>query len=261
MELPIELFLGGMGISIALAIFGFLRQPQIPAMLCFGGMFMLVFAVATDTLIMGFFTDAEGTADVFHYNVQSSTGQVLINAVSSQTQAEYASSSSSLLVGDSIDCMTVWLGKAGTPPAGDISFAVFDDSNNIVTLFGTQTPASMASTALTPYTHCLPVGQTHTIQNQQRIGVNYNLGDAANTITMRVDANNPFDGVITYRTQYIAAWSASTGQDIMMQLYQRGADITTDNIVYEFTELPKTLFALMGSIFMLCGALMVLRNN
>lgn len=53
MILPIELFLGALVVSIAIAIFGFIRQPQIPAMLCFAGMFILVLAVSTESIIMG----------------------------------------------------------------------------------------------------------------------------------------------------------------------------------------------------------------
>lgn len=53
MIIVIELFLASLVVSIAVAIFGFIRQPQIPAMLVFSGMFILVLAVATDTIIMG----------------------------------------------------------------------------------------------------------------------------------------------------------------------------------------------------------------
>lgn len=51
--IPFELFIGFIGIAIGLAIFGFIRQPQIPAMLTFGGMFILFIAVVTDEIKMG----------------------------------------------------------------------------------------------------------------------------------------------------------------------------------------------------------------
>lgn len=56
--LPIEIFLGFTGISIALAIFGFIRQPPIPAMLAFGGMFILFVSVMTGGIIMGSIPEA-----------------------------------------------------------------------------------------------------------------------------------------------------------------------------------------------------------
>ena len=53
MNIPIELFLGFIAISISLAIFGFIRNPQIPAMLAFAGIFIMFIAVTTDNIIMG----------------------------------------------------------------------------------------------------------------------------------------------------------------------------------------------------------------
>lgn len=53
MNIPVELFLGGIVVSIALAIFGFIRQPQIPAMLVFAGIFIFSLAVIPDGIIMG----------------------------------------------------------------------------------------------------------------------------------------------------------------------------------------------------------------
>lgn len=53
MDIPVELFLGFIGVSIAIALFGFVRNPQIPACLVMGGMFILFLSVATDNVIMG----------------------------------------------------------------------------------------------------------------------------------------------------------------------------------------------------------------
>lgn len=53
MEIPFELFIAFIGMSLAMAVFGFLRNPQIPAMVCFGGIFILMVAVVTDGVIMG----------------------------------------------------------------------------------------------------------------------------------------------------------------------------------------------------------------
>ena len=51
--MPVELFLGFVGIAVGLAIFGFIRQPQIPAMLAFGGIFILFISVMIGGIIMG----------------------------------------------------------------------------------------------------------------------------------------------------------------------------------------------------------------
>ena len=52
-NIPFELFISFIGIAIGLSVFGFIRQPQIPAMLAFGGMFIMFIAVVTDNVIMG----------------------------------------------------------------------------------------------------------------------------------------------------------------------------------------------------------------
>lgn len=52
-NIPVELFLGFIGISVGMAIFGFIRNPQIPAMMVFAGMFILSIAVITTGVIMG----------------------------------------------------------------------------------------------------------------------------------------------------------------------------------------------------------------
>ena len=51
--IPVEMFLAGLGVSIALAIFGFIRSPPIPATIVIGGMFILTLSVITGGIIMG----------------------------------------------------------------------------------------------------------------------------------------------------------------------------------------------------------------
>jgi hypothetical protein len=52
MDIPIELFALAMGSSFVFVIIGLLRNPQIPAMIAFAGMFILFIAVTTDKIIM-----------------------------------------------------------------------------------------------------------------------------------------------------------------------------------------------------------------
>lgn len=51
--LPVEIYLGFLGVSIGFAIFGFIRTPQVPAMLAMGGIFILVLAVMFNGVILG----------------------------------------------------------------------------------------------------------------------------------------------------------------------------------------------------------------
>lgn len=247
MDIPIALFLGFIAMTLAIVVFGIIKR--IPVLILAGGIFLIFWSVMTDNIILDSFSEGESDDD-FIYSVQSSTGQININAVTGSSLGEFPSTSSSQLFGKTFDCMRVWVGKAATPPESPVTFGVFSSTNTVIKEFGTQSVASMASGATTPYTHCLALGDTHTIALNQYIGVNYNNGDATNTLTVRVDGNNPFDGTITYRQQYLVSWTSATAQDIMMQLWLRGSEPVTETFDYEFTEIPKVLFSFFGIMIM-----------
>jgi hypothetical protein len=53
MEIPIELFLGFTALFLAVGIVGFIRNPQVPAMIVISGIFILTLGVITNGIIMG----------------------------------------------------------------------------------------------------------------------------------------------------------------------------------------------------------------
>lgn len=61
MDIPIELFGIFVGISAFMAILGLIRQPQIPAMITFGGMFLLVISMSTTNIVFGQLLDETTT--------------------------------------------------------------------------------------------------------------------------------------------------------------------------------------------------------
>jgi hypothetical protein len=265
--LPIELFLGGIAVAIAMAIFGFIRQPQIPAMLVFGGMFVLIIAVATESIIMDSFAD--NTEDNIVYNVQSVSGLLDISAgaAANDLRGEYISSTSSRLFGDEIDCIQVPLRKLGLP-TGNLEVGIYDHQlavdNPLKQSFGTMDASTLPSTVAQFYDFCLAVGDTYTIANQDVIGIRYSAGDAANAVRTYTSLTDQFDGTVTFAVRKADAtnvWTSTTAEDLTGKFYLRGEGVNITDDTYEFTELPKTIFALMGSMFMLTGALMVMRNN
>lgn len=286
-EILIELFLGVLGVSIAMAIFGFLRNPQIPAMLAFAGMFIFFLAIITDSIIwnnevsqvqtipQNVTITTDELVPNYSYFVESRTGSVsAFNTNTTRTHVEFASTGASLLVGDTITCMDMYLGKT-LSPTGIASMGVFYSNATMKYLFGTQDVALLTS-ASDWHTYCLTGSDTYTFINGDRIGLKYSGGDASNTVTINVNANNPFDGVITYRQVYnngTGTWTSSTSNDITMRLYnyvnatQIGQFVaptdyyTNEPTRFEFTELPKILFALIGVTMMLCGGIMVGRNQ
>lgn len=260
MEIPIEIFITGMGVSISLAIFGFIRNPQIPAMLVFGGMFILSFAVMTDTIILDSFSFLSSDSILYAYNVESATGNVNLNNGGTTARTEFVSTSASQLTGDTINCIDSYFGKT-LSPTGNVNFGIFDTAGTLVTSFGV-TDLSTISSAQDWHTECLTGENTYTIQSGDRIGIQYLGGNATTFISQRSDGNNPFDGTVTFLSSWTAgAWVSSTTNDVTMRYYLTESGVTINtNTTYEFTELPKVLFALIGVIMMLCGAIMVGRN-
>lgn len=53
-DIPILVFITFFASSISMAIIGLIRNPQIPALVAFAGVFLLVFSISTDNIIIGY---------------------------------------------------------------------------------------------------------------------------------------------------------------------------------------------------------------
>lgn len=60
--IPVELYGFLIGISIATAIFGFMKNPQVPVMLTIGGAFIFVIGVMFNGLLLGVQPDSSTSA-------------------------------------------------------------------------------------------------------------------------------------------------------------------------------------------------------
>lgn len=132
-----------------------------------------------------------------------------------QIQAEFASSTSSL-IGKSIDTITVSLNKVGSP-SGTIQVGVFNSDLSVKQLFGTK-DASSLSTSIAQYSFSLPTLQTYVVKSGDRIGIKFNGGSSSNYVDISVDQTNSFDGTKSYLTYYTSSWQTSTGKDLAMML-------------------------------------------
>jgi glucose/arabinose dehydrogenase len=142
--------------------------------------------------------------------------------------AEYVSSTSQL-VGDQIDTITLRLSRVGSP-TGFAQIGVFNTDLSVKKLFDTK-DVSTISTSYTDYTFALGPTDLYTIQSGDRIGIKYTGGDSANIIKTMTDGDvaDPFDGTNTYRVYYTTTWISSyTTQDLYMILTQTH-DGTIDN--------------------------------
>lgn len=260
MDIPVELFITFIGISGFIAIFGFIRQPQIPAMLAFSGVFLLVIAVSTTNVIMGYAVgDLEPINNEF-YNVLTSSTGITIRQDGSWIRGEFVTNSASQLSGEVVNCLTTQLSRNSNPDFNTpIIFAVFDTSANIKYEFGRMNVTETTS-SIQFFQRCND-DSNYTIVPTDRIGIMWNDGDATNNIAIRIDNSDPFDSSNTQATAWNGAWTQTSGSDYSMTIsFEDGGVQNTEPINFEFTELPKVLFALLGTIFILCGALMVTRN-
>lgn len=275
--IPIELFLGFIGSSIALAIFGFLRTPQVPAMVTFGGMFILAISVITTGIIIGYdITEITSTQEintnstVFSYNVMSGVTNFTLrfDSVASFAFTEYASTSASALIGDTIQCISYELIRVGNAiPNSNVQFGIFSGTENFVQFYGNVSASSISTSEFAYYTVCVPEGQEHIVSDGERIGIKYKYGNSTNFLRAREDSANPFDGTISVRSSMVTTtWAQSSTRDVNARFWDY--EITFNDIImqetspniFPFTDFAKVLFALLAVILMLCGGLMLARN-
>ena len=130
-------------------------------------------------------------------------------------QAEYASSTSSL-VGKSIDTITVKLRDSGLPN-GTIQVGVFNSNLSVKQLFGTI-DASTLTKSYVQHSFSLPLPQTYQIQAGDRIGIKFDGGDSSNYVNIMTDQKNTFDGANSYLVYYTTSWRALQDKDLSLVL-------------------------------------------
>jgi hypothetical protein len=264
-DIPVELFFGFIGMSVVLLIIGLIREPKIPATVVFAGMFMLTITMVTDNIIMGFATDG-GTETIQHYDQEGFTGVSDIfgngGIGGNDIRGEYVFSTSSLLYGDTIDCIELTLRKSGSP-TGLAQIGVYDHAsatnNPVILVFGDIDVSTLNTGFSQWYTFCLPLGTTYTIGDQDVLGIRYDGGDATNFIRTNVVTVDAFDGTNTRYTSKSDAtntWTDTTTSDLTAIFSLRGQEMEIIDHNFEFTELPKTIFAFFSVILMLLGVLL-----
>jgi hypothetical protein len=258
MEIDITILALFMGFAFGLIGVGYLLRFQIPISLFVfiaGGIMASLF-IMIDVVNVGYSSNSS-IETINHYDVQSSTGQVNINTVNGHTRAERLQNTDSPLLGDTIDCITVFLGRTANAPLTDlVRVGVMDSNTNFVRLFGSMNVTQMTTQSNRPYEFCLPLGDSYTFIDNEAVGIKYNAGDATNTISTRIDANNPFAGTTTEHVHATgSSWIVNTGQDVMMVMTLRGESGVVNAIPFEFTEEIKVFMVLMSVILFLAGAM------
>ncbi|AIF82392.1 putative xylanase/chitin deacetylase [Candidatus Nitrososphaera evergladensis SR1] len=160
---------------------------------------------------------------VTHMSDTTQTFGLATNAAAMPSHVEFASSTSQL-VGKSIDQITLKMRKTGSP-TGTVQVGVFNSDLSVKKLFGTRDAATGITSTYTDYVFSLTNNELYTIQPGDRIGIKYAGGDASNFVAVMLDkdAADPFDGANTYRQQFSTStnsWTSLTPDDMYMILVQ-----------------------------------------
>ena len=138
-------------------------------------------------------------------------------------------STSSQLIGDKIDSITLKLKRVGTI-SGTATIGILDASNNVKKTFGTIDVSKLTTTTYTDYEFHLSNNELYTIQAYDFIGIKYAGGDANNWVSVMLDLNSadPFDGANSYQSYFNPsssppAWNGDSGRDMYMILNQTHA--------------------------------------
>lgn len=248
MEIPIEIFSLFIGSSIALAIFGFLRNPQIPATLAFAGIFILTISVITTSIGIGYSESASinsiGEDDIDQYSQLTRTGSFTLRNGSNIFVGERANTVTSLLYNKDIDEICLAMGKTGNP-LGNATIAIYNTLStptlsNAIYVFGTIDVSTLPTTGLATYCFENESIEPYSLFLNVAFGVFYNGGSVGNNVNLDSSASNPFDGTNTIAIRYQSSWTAETASDIYglarLNIIVEDTENTISNNIYEFTE-------------------------
>lgn len=253
MNIDFSILMALIAFSAFVAVLGFWMQRKdeqtiIPALSLFvsASLFFFLFA-SIDTVSNTYFSSGL-TDNLYSYNVESRNSGTSLSGAGAFALSEFVSSSSSQLLGDTINCIDLYMNKVNAP-TGTVEVGTLDSSANIITSFGTMNVVNVALSS-TWYTFCLSGDNTYTIQNGDRLGVRFTGGDATNTLNVNIDNNNPFDGTITFRQGYSVSWVSSTTSDHTMRLYLSGGEFEITGNTIDMSEL-KYYFLVIATFLML----------
>jgi Tol biopolymer transport system component len=175
-------------------------------------------SINTSTQLTAVYTTTASSFPVIH--MSDTTASAGYGVYSSKpTRAEYVTSTSQL-VGDKIDSITLKLKRVGTI-SGTAIIGIFDNSNNVKKPFGTINVGTLTTT-YADYEFHLTGSELYTIQSGDRIGIKYTGGSTTTWVAVMIDLNasDPFDGKNSYAQYYQGSWLSNADRDMYMILKQ-----------------------------------------
>lgn len=170
---------------------------------------------------------------VYHYNIDTQTVDKDIDD-GTFIIAEYVSNSSSVLVGDSVNCIDLAVSRTiNSNLTGNSIIGVFDSSGIVTTTFATVDVTTFQDTEEPVfYTYCF---SDYTIQTGDRIGMRYDLATEDDTIKMFF-LDGSFDSDVTRAQSFGIIWEEEgQAEDLTMRLYDIGSgnsDADTINTLF-----------------------------
>lgn len=211
---------------------------------------------------MDYFIDDDSQLN-YAYRVESRSFERSIVNNTALMIAEDADGSSSQLFGKTINCMDIMIRKTGSPDvAYPVIFGVFGLNGETIHTFGTMNVTQVTTSSMF-FKEC-DYFNPYTITINNWLGIKHEGSSAGNQIVVNLDSANPFGGTVVTHDEYNEAtntWSSFTANDMTMRLYFENIDsITVNSADFEFTELPKVMFALFGGVMILSGAIIAFRE-
>lgn len=184
-------------------------------------------------------------------NIHNGTGNIVI-------RAEHITSSSSVLFGDTVNCLEIYLAKTNNPPistpliVGVFSTTVTNGIAETKYEFGRMN-VTLLTTDATLYKFCNTLSD-YTFTIGDRFGVMYRSGDATNLVAIQEDTIDIFDSTITRSVNFNDAtnvWANTANNDLYFTLT---LEHDTDTSVYAFNDNDIWLFfILFGALFIMIG--------
>lgn len=248
-----------------------MTRPKTLALVMVAGCFVFVQVAVIDNFIMGYTTSIDENVDVV-WNQQVLTGQAPIHNGTSNLviRSEQVVNSASQLFGDTVNCITIAIAKTGSPSiTTPVVVAVFSGtvSNSIAETkyeFGRINVTNV--TLEKSFFKLCNTDSDYTLTTGDRIGIMYRGGDASNFITINLSTQNPFDGTNSHEGTFNDAtnvWGTSTANDVaqITLTLEHDAFIINEEILFEFTDLTKTLYGFYGASMILIGVIFLMKED
>lgn len=247
---------------------GIRRISGAPFMCIFSGILVFGMLAITDDIGLGQssasnFTNTISPSTIDHMNVLSGTASQTLRSGSQIFIGEEIGTLSSALAGKRIDEVCIELSKTGTP-TGTANIAVYSStlapsSTNYRFLINTLDVSSLTTTS---QTYCFLSTSVYTLDGADNaIGIFYNGGSAGNEINIRSNGSDPFDGTDSRRTQYVASWSDTTGNDVKMRISLSTIEERTIVEPYDFNNNDIWVYqTFMAVFFIITGIIFQIRK-